>query len=43
MEVLCASLNALIDIEADGDDEQEAVRAVAACFEAPPPDTTGAG
>ena len=41
--VLCASLNALIDIEADGDDEQEAVRAVATCFEAPSPDTTGAG
>ncbi|MFA6962633.1 MAG: HPr family phosphocarrier protein [Opitutaceae bacterium] len=35
--ILCASLNAVVDIEASGDDEQEAVRAVAACFESPPP------
>ena len=39
--ILCASLNAVIDVEADGDDEQEAVRAVAACFETSPSDTTG--
>ncbi len=33
--ILCATLNATVDIEASGDDEQEAVRAVAACFEPP--------
>ena len=31
--ILCATLNASVVIEANGDDEQEAVKAVAACFE----------
>ena len=30
---LCASLNAAVRFEADGDDEQEALKAVAACIE----------
>ena len=38
--ILCATLNATVDIEASGDDEQEAARAVAACFD-PPPDLPG--
>ncbi|WP_221032412.1 HPr family phosphocarrier protein [Actomonas aquatica] len=32
--VLCASLNAAVQIEADGEDAHEAVEAVAACFAA---------
>ena len=31
--VLCATLNTAVSIEAEGDDEREALRAVAACFE----------
>ncbi len=30
--VLCATLNAPLEIEAAGDDEQEAVQAIACCF-----------
>ncbi len=32
---LCASLNAVVDVEVSGDDELEALQAVAACFELP--------
>ncbi len=35
--ILCATLNATIDIEASGDDEQDAIKAVAACFDARSP------
>ena len=31
--MLCATLNTPVDIEAHGDDEQDAVKAVAACFD----------
>jgi len=36
--ILCASLNATVEIEAHGDDEQAALDAVAHCFELPDPD-----
>jgi phosphotransferase system HPr (HPr) family protein len=32
--VLCATLNAPLEIEAVGDDEQDAVQAIACCFDA---------
>lgn len=38
--ILCATLNASVVIEANGDDEQEAVKAVAACFEPGGPGST---
>jgi phosphotransferase system HPr (HPr) family protein len=34
--MLCATLNTTLDIEVHGEDEQDAVRAVAACFDAGP-------
>lgn len=33
--ILCASLNAVLEIEATGDDEHEALRAVEAYFDSP--------
>jgi len=30
--ILCAGMNASMDVEASGDDEHEAIRAVEACF-----------
>lgn len=38
LAVLCATLNAAVTIEADGDDERDAARAVAACFDQDLPD-----
>lgn len=35
--ILCATLNSAVIIEASGDDEQEAAKAVAECFDALPP------
>lgn len=42
--VLCATLNAPLEIEAVGDDEQDAVQAIACCFDAQlvSPSATGA-
>jgi phosphotransferase system HPr (HPr) family protein len=39
--MLCATLNTVVDIEAHGDDEQDALKAVAACFDTHATDSRG--
>jgi phosphotransferase system HPr (HPr) family protein len=41
--ILCAAFSSTLTTEAEGDDEVEAIRAVAACFESNAPPESGAG